>query len=60
MLLPLSSLLSPVSKSSITMCHVSKLSNLLLSLLSLQQVSSCFAMYHVSELTNLFLPLPFL
>src|SRR5712692_4669336 len=49
---------SPGSESSFATYHVSELTNLLLPLSPLQQVSPHFAMCHVSELTNLLLPLP--
>src|SRR5216684_718193 len=49
---------SPGSESSFATYHVSELTNLLLPLPPLQQVSPCFAMCHISKLTNPFLPLP--
>src|SRR5258707_9898455 len=48
----------PVGESSFATCHVSELSNALLPLSPIQQVSPHFAMCHVSRLTNPFLPLP--
>src|SRR5258708_6725849 len=52
-----SSLFLPSSESSFATCHVSELTNPLLPLPPLQQVSPLFAMCHVSELTNPLLPL---
>src|SRR5260370_32818813 len=53
-----SSLFLPSSESLFATCHVSELTNPLLPLPPLWQVSPLFAMCHVSELTNPFLPLP--
>src|SRR5260370_3634121 len=52
-----SSLFLPSSESSFPTCHISELTNLLLPLPPLQQVSPLFAMCHISELTNPLLPL---
>src|SRR5713226_8770010 len=48
----------PGCESSFVMCHVSKLTNPLLPLPPLQQVSPLFATCYISELTNPLLPLP--
>src|SRR5713226_2959624 len=49
---------SPGSESLFAIYHISKLTNPLLPLSPLQQVSPHFAMCHISKLTNPFLPLP--
>src|SRR5260370_19138266 len=48
----------PVGESSFATCHVSQLSNVLLPLPPIQQVSPHFATCNISNLTNPFLPLP--